>query len=98
MKWWAVKRGVKLFRAFVKWPYHTIKPAVDSNTWHDHVCLALRLGPEVYAAFCSHVAERGFEPEVDDRCERCECFSTIYASDGKLRLASPAACGTVTSQ
>ena len=81
MKWWAVRRGVRLFRAFVRQP----------NTWHDHVCLALRLGPEVYEAFCPHATERGFEPEVDDRCERCECFSTIYASEGKLRPASPAA-------
>ena len=98
MKWWAVRRGVKLFRAFVRRPYHTIKPAVDPNTWHDHVCLALRLGPEVYAAFCPHATEQGFELEVDDRCERCGCFSTIYTSDGKLHLASPAANGTVTSQ
>ena len=91
MNWWTVRRGVKLFRTFVKWPYHTIKPAVDSNTWHDHICLALRLGPEVYEAFCPRAIEQGFEPEVDDRCERCECFSTIYTSDGRLRLASPAA-------
>ena len=98
MKWWAVKRGVKLFRVFVRRPYHTIKPAVDSKAWHDHICLALRLGPEVYETFCPYATERGFEPEVDDRCEQCECFSTIYASDGKLRLVTPAACGTVTSQ
>ena len=98
MKWWAVRRGVKLFRAFVKQPCHTIKPAVGSKAWHDHICLALRLGPEVYAAFCPHAPEQEFEPEVDDRCERCECFSTIYASDGKLRLDSPTACGTMTSK
>ena len=79
-------------------PYHTIKPAVDSKTWHDHVCLALWLGPEVYEAFCPYAMEQGFASEVDDRCEQCECFSTIYASDGKLRLVTPAACGTVTSQ
>ena len=91
MKYWAVKRGVRLFWAFVRRPYHTIKPAVDSKTWHDHVCLALRLGPEVYTAFCPHAAERGFEPEVDAQCEQCGYFSTVYASDGKLRLASPAA-------
>ena len=91
MKWWAVRRGVKLFRAFVKRPYHTTKPAVGPKAWHDHVCLALRLGPEVYEAFCPHATERGVEPEVDSRCERCECFSIIYTSDGKLRLASPVA-------
>ena len=98
MKWWTVKRGVKLFRAFVRRPYHTIKPIVDSITWHDHVCLALRLGPEVYEAFCPYATEQEFEPEVDDRCERCECFSTIYTSDGRLRFNNSAEYRAVTSQ
>ena len=86
MKWWALKRGVELFRAFIKRPYITIRPETDKDVWHEHICVALRLGPGVYTAFCPYAGDRAFEAEAEDRCELCEYFSIIYAPDGKLRL------------
>ena len=86
MKWWAVKHGMKSFLAFVRNPYTRIDPEPGDWVWHQHICLALRLGPETYRAFCPYAAQKGFEPEAADQCDKCSNFVILSSTDGKMHI------------
>lgn len=86
MKWWAVKRGMRIYRAFVRNPYTRVEPQPEHTLWHQHICLALRLGPEAYRAFCPYADQKGFEPEGAIQCEMCSNFVILSSVDGKMHI------------
>ena len=83
MKLWMLRHGIGNFLAFVKHPYTSIHPKPGDGFWHQHICLALRLGPETYQAFCPYAAQQGFEPESADQCDKC---SNLSSMDCKMHI------------
>ncbi len=86
MKLWALRHGIGNCLAFVKHPYTSIHPKPGDWFWHQHICLALRLGPETYQAFCPYAAQREFEPEAADQCDKCSNFVILSSLDRKMHI------------
>lgn len=89
LRLWTIKVGIRKFFDYLRIPYFTINPNKDNNEWHEHICLPLRLGKEVYDCFCPHKSDKTLEPEWSDCCDGCDYFAIIDAPYGKLRIIQP---------
>ena len=81
-----VRRGFKVFNGFIKRPYQFIMPNKDGSWWHEHICLPLRFGPEVFERYCPF-AKDNIDAEWDDRCDKCKYYSILEGENGSLRLS-----------
>lgn len=82
---WTIKNGVHKLIDYLLVPYHIIKPSKENVYWHEHICIPLRLGKEVFDCFCPH-RNKSLEPEWSDCCDECQYLAIIDAHNGELRL------------
>lgn len=72
---------------FIRHPFVPIHPEIDNPYWHDHICLPLRLGKDVFDAFCPFAQCADLDAEIDDRCDCCKYFMIVDAAeDGTMNL------------
>ena len=83
--WWVTKNAASFLWFYIRHPYHPIRathPCSRFNTWHEHICLPLRLGKDLYMHACPHAARRKFIHEYEDECDGCPYQVIIDLDEG----------------
>lgn len=86
VKLWGIRQGIRNFIQFIKQPYSSISPTFDDE-WHQHICLPLRLGNDVYERSCPYSQCKNHQPEGADACDLCKYLVIIDTTqDQSIRI------------
>lgn len=91
--WYAIKNATKMAAFYIRKPYNQLRmqhPCSRFNTWHEHICLPLRLGREMYNNACPFAYKKDFLSEYEDECDECPYFTILELVDGVPKLIGDA--------
>ena len=81
-----LRRAFREFFWALRRPRSVLKADLNSDFWHEHICVPFRLDKGLFMEVCPGARCRRFEPEHEFRCDNCRYLSVIMANKGGTGL------------